>query len=214
MLGGLGNLESIYNFRLIWRLLDGVAKSLTEHRFVPGEVRLDAIKNELARRGLSLSSYYDADGLITNDAYKVDLVLLETSGPFGASNDKKKTLDHIKAAYGLLAMLHTIAYKYNYADIKLFKKLKVAFVHGAGDKIRLWTLNLADFKLYILNRQRSCQVPTTHVNNRSKVVDVINMMWELQVRFMYDDKLLYVIFHSFFPLSESGSRVFCVVKVN
>lgn len=102
-------------------------------------------------------------------------------------------------------MLHTIAYKYNYADIKLFKKLKISFVHAARDKIRLWTLNLAASKLYILNRQRSCQVPPTHVNNKIKVVDVINMMWDLQVRFIYDDKLLYVVFHSFFPLSGSGS---------
>lgn len=89
MLGGLGNLETIYNLRLIWRLLDGVAKSLTGHWFIPGEVRL-------SRRGLSLSNYCNADELITNAEYKLDLVLLETSGPFGASNDKKRPWTTLK----------------------------------------------------------------------------------------------------------------------
>lgn len=181
MLGGLDRLETVNNFLLIWRMLDVVAKSLKGHQFVPGEVRLDAIKNELARRGLSLSSYYNADGLIIDDEYNVELVLLETSGPFGACNDNKETTDHIKAAYGLLAMLHTIAYRYNYADIELFKKLKISFIHAAGNKIRLWTLNLATSQLYILNRKRSCKVPIINKNCRNKFMAVVNMMWELQV---------------------------------
>ncbi|CAO3669138.1 unnamed protein product [Rhizopus stolonifer] len=172
MLGGLGDLETVYNFRLIWRILDAVAKSSKGHRFIPGEVRLNAIKNELARRELSLSSYYNADGLIINDEYNAELVLLLVT--------TKKNFDHIKAAYGLLAVLHNIAYRYNYADIELFKKLKMSFVHVIGDKIRLWTLKLATSKLYILNRQRSCQVPITHENSKDKLMNVVNMIWELQ----------------------------------
>ncbi|KAI7876495.1 uncharacterized protein EV154DRAFT_555722 [Mucor mucedo] len=39
-----------------------------------------------------------------------------------------------KAAYGLLSMLHAIAYQFNYADITLFKKMKVLFVHAAKKK--------------------------------------------------------------------------------
>lgn len=90
MLNRLGILETVYNFRLVWRILDIVTKSLKGHRFIPIEIRLDAIRNELARHELNLSSYYNADGLITNDEYKVELILLETSGPFGPCNDKKK----------------------------------------------------------------------------------------------------------------------------
>lgn len=152
MLNRLGILETVYNFRLVWRILDIVTKSLKGHRFIPIEIRLDAIRNELARHELNLSSYYNADGLITNDEYKVELILLETSGPFGPCNDKKKTTYYTNAAYGLLAVLYIIAYRYSNADIELFKKLKVSFVHAAGDKIRLWTLNLATSELCILNR--------------------------------------------------------------
>lgn len=173
MLYRLGILGTVYNFRLVWRILDIVTKSLKGHRFIPSEIRLDAIKNELARRELNLSSYYNADGLITNDEYKVELILLETLGLFSACNNNKKTTYHINAAYGLLAILHAIAYRYNYADIEFFKKLKVSFVHAAGDKIRLWTLNLATSELCILNRQRSCQVPITYKNSRDKFMTAV-----------------------------------------
>lgn len=67
----------------------------------------------------------------------------------------KKTIDHIKAAYGIIAMLHSIADRFNFADVELFKKFKVVFFRAADKKIRLWTMNLVSTKVYVLNRVNS-----------------------------------------------------------
>jgi hypothetical protein len=41
-----GMQESNYNFRLIWRLLNIISDQLEDHKFLPGEVHLQAIKKE------------------------------------------------------------------------------------------------------------------------------------------------------------------------
>ncbi|KAL0578588.1 hypothetical protein ABG067_008716, partial [Albugo candida] len=83
--------------------------------------------------------------------------------------------------YGLLAMLNNMAYNYCYADLELFRTLKVYFVHAAGDKIRIWSLSLATAKVYILNRQRSSKVPTLAEDSEESITSTVNMMWELKV---------------------------------
>lgn len=180
-IGNLDDLETVYNYRLIWRLFDVVVKPLENCIFIPGEVRLNAIKNEQARRQLNLSNHYNADGVIINNKLNLELVLLETSGPFGKCSSNKKNTDHIKAAYGLLAMLDSIAYNYCYADLELFKELKVYFIHAVGDKIRLWILNLATSKLYVLNCQRSSTISMHAKNSKESLEVIVNMMWELKV---------------------------------
>ncbi|KAI8094242.1 hypothetical protein BDF21DRAFT_394702 [Thamnidium elegans] len=77
-------------------------------------------------------------------------------------------------------MLNSIAYKYCYADIKLFKKLKIYFIHAAGDKIRLWSFNLATSKLYVLNLQRSSKIPIHAKDSQENLTAIVNMMWELK----------------------------------
>lgn len=142
---------------------------------------MTAIKDELTRRGLSLINHYNADGVIIDNEYGFELMLLETSGAYGECTPLKKNTDHVKATYGLIALLHAVVHKYCFADFKIFKKLKVYFVHAAGQKMRLWTLNLAASKLYILNRQRSCKIPVKSENCREDFTNVVNMMWELKV---------------------------------
>lgn len=104
------------------------------YQFVPGEVRLNTIRNELIRRGLHTTTYYNADGIIIENKHNLEVVLLETSGAYDSCSSNKETTDHIKAAYGLLAMLHTAARLYNCADVELFKKLNIPFVHVAKKK--------------------------------------------------------------------------------
>ncbi|KAG1640971.1 hypothetical protein G6F44_006296 [Rhizopus delemar] len=90
----------------------------------------------------------------------IELVLLETSGASGNDDIRRETTDYVKAAYGLLALLHTVAYKYAYADIVIFNQLKVCFVHAANDKVRLWAFCLVSKELYVLNRADSSMLPT------------------------------------------------------
>lgn len=49
----ISKLESMYNFRVIWRFLDTVTMVIPCCQFIPGETRLKAITQELKRQGLS-----------------------------------------------------------------------------------------------------------------------------------------------------------------
>ncbi|KAI8092363.1 uncharacterized protein B0P05DRAFT_583618 [Gilbertella persicaria] len=172
--------ESAYNFRVIFRFMDVVVDALPQCEFMPGEVRLQAIKDELERQDLSTASYYNADGIIYDLISGVELMLLETSGPFGNNDIKRETKDYVKAAYGLLAMLHKIAHKYVYADIDIFKQLKVCFVHAANNKIRLWAFCLVSKQLYILNRIDSSVLPTDSSNAENDLKGMTNLFWKLK----------------------------------
>lgn len=99
--------------------------------------------------------YYNADGIIIESKHNLKVALLQTSGAYDSCSSDNETTNHAKAAYGLLAMLHTAARLYNCADIELFKKLNIPFVHVTKKKIRLCTLNLATDKTYVLHRKRS-----------------------------------------------------------
>lgn len=131
---------------------------------------------------MSTKSYYNADGIIFDNATKLELCLLETSGPFGLVNASRETTDHVKAAYGLLAMLHTIAYRFIYADIEVFKKLQICFVHAAQDRIRIWSFRLIDKELYVLNRVDSAVLPISHSDKfEDQFTNLVNLFWKLKV---------------------------------
>lgn len=173
--------ESTYNHNVIWRFFDTIKLVTPYCKFIPGETRLQAIKSELKRRDLSLSSYYNADGILLDKTYDLELAILETTGPFGLKDTARETTDHVKAAYGLLAMIHKTAYSYIYADVYFFLKFKVYFIHAARKKIRLWSFGLVNKELYVLNRIQSAVLPTSNVESKKKVEDITNMMWELKV---------------------------------
>ncbi|KAL9549655.1 hypothetical protein MBANPS3_005113 [Mucor bainieri] len=172
--------ESTYNYRALWRMLDAVKMVTSCCKFIPGETRLQAINFELRRRGLSLSNFYNADGILLDKEFDLEISILETSGPFALKDIKRETTDHIKAAYGLLAMLHRVAYLYEYADADTFKKLRVYFVHAADTKIRVWSFGLVSEQLYVLERIGSAILPVDHIDSMQEFKDVTNMMWDLK----------------------------------
>ncbi|KAI7892675.1 uncharacterized protein EV154DRAFT_187061 [Mucor mucedo] len=113
-------------------------------KFIPGETRLQAIKFELERRRLSTSSFYNADGVLIDNSSGMELALLETTGPFGLKNIPRETTDHAKAVYGLMAMLHNIAYTYIYADADIFLRLRVSLfmLPVKNTSLVLWNLTM------------------------------------------------------------------------
>lgn len=64
-------------------------------------------------------------------------------------NTRNISTELVKAAYGLLAILHTVAHDYVYADLGIFKKSKVVFIHAANERARLWNLGSVSEKLYV-----------------------------------------------------------------
>lgn len=179
----LSKQESVYNYRAVFRFFDAVVSANTSCTFIPGETRLQAINNEFKRLDMTTKSYYNADGIILDNDTGLELCLLETSGPFGLINVSRETTDQVKAAYGLLAMLHTIAHQFVHADIQVFKKLKICFIHAAQDRIRLWSFCLIDKELYVLNRVDSAVVPTSNSDRfKADFMHLANLCWKLKVR--------------------------------
>lgn len=82
-------------------------------RFHPGEVQLQAICDELRLLHKGDSSYHNADGVIINNKRKIEIAIVETTGPFHLSNNPKGTHDYIKAGYGLVSMLYCNGRKLN-----------------------------------------------------------------------------------------------------
>lgn len=108
-------------------------------------------------------------------------MLLETSGASGNDDIRRETTDYVKAAYGLLALLHTVAYKYAYADIVIFNQLKVCFVHAANDKVRLWAFCLVSKELYVLNRADSSMLPTDPSKAENDFRSMTNLFWKVKI---------------------------------
>ncbi|GAA5800100.1 hypothetical protein HPULCUR_005522 [Helicostylum pulchrum] len=199
----LSRLETIYNHHAIFQFFDATISATPSCMFYPGETRLKAISNELRRQELTSQSYYNADGIIFHIDSLLELCLLETTGPFGLVDIPRESNDQVKAAYGLLSMLHTIAYEFDHADIEIFRKQRIYFVHAAQNYIRLWSFSLVDKELYILTRIDSSSVPTSVSKNfEMEFKKVVNLFWKLKVRKTQKD------FGIFFQNSNSSFLCF------
>ncbi|KAI8373982.1 hypothetical protein EDC96DRAFT_9902 [Choanephora cucurbitarum] len=144
-------LEVIYNYRIVWPIIDCLSKLIKATRFRPGEVRLQAICDELKLMNKDTNSFYNADGVIFNTEHKIEVAIIETTGPFHILNNSKETQDYIKAGYGLVSMLHYIGRKYTYGDFDIFKRIGVFFVQVTPTKLRIWRVSMPHSKLYVKN---------------------------------------------------------------
>lgn len=88
------------------------------------EYKLQAIKNEIVRRGEAdlKGSSYNADGSYTTCIRDstIELSILEVSGHFGRSNIAKATQDHVKGAFGV----QEIANMPGFGSLEIFPKNK------------------------------------------------------------------------------------------
>lgn len=81
------------------------------------------------------STLYKADGIISlYDFNRVEVLLLETSGHFGSTDNPKSSFNHHKGLFGSLSMLKAVADNYLFETLETFKNLKVFFIHAAGIK--------------------------------------------------------------------------------
>lgn len=116
------------NVRLIFPMLQSLARSMNDIRFLPGETRLKAVTKELDYLFHDSNHYYNADGILSCKSHGVEVALLEVTGKLSTEDKPKETKDYIKAGYGVISMLHTIGRSYRYSDFEIFKKLAVFFV--------------------------------------------------------------------------------------
>lgn len=117
----------------------------TGAQFKTGETYLKAMTMQLKAMELHKDdkSQYKADGLIIlYSIEKLELVLLETSSQFGNTDLSKINYDHHKGLFGCLAMLKTVAEEFYLGSLELFQRIKVFFIHGAGNAIQSIVLYL------------------------------------------------------------------------
>lgn len=72
----------IYNHRIIWPIIDRLSELIINAAFLPGEVRLMSLSDELRLEGKYSNSYYNADGVLLNIKHNSEIITLETTGPF------------------------------------------------------------------------------------------------------------------------------------
>lgn len=120
--------EGVFNHLLVNRFLDAVALSFqATHNcgsdFVPAEAFLAAVRKQLKAIGNHKDDRYQykADGIVKMAAFRdIELLLVETSGPFADTDKTKANFGHHKGTFGALAMLKTIADEFNYAELVVF----------------------------------------------------------------------------------------------
>lgn len=78
-------------------------------------------------------------------------------------------------------MLHSVARKYCFADVKVFKKFNVYFVQAANKNITIWRFCLCDAKLYSIYRCSSSEVTLNYKESEDCLKNILNNMWAFNV---------------------------------
>ncbi|KAI7858097.1 hypothetical protein BDC45DRAFT_434229 [Circinella umbellata] len=149
--------------------------------FFPREEQLLSMTKQLKNN----NTQYDERLCYKSDAKtggNMELVLLETSNSYDDTTNKKVNFDFHKGMFGTVAMLKTIADKYNYASFDSFKKLKLYFIHAHTKHLRLWSISCPVPNLFVINREDKCSIPVSFNDDTKNLFDYIGFMWTLKER--------------------------------
>lgn len=135
--------EAVFNHSLAHPCLPATATFLQEATplgpyFTPGEEPLQAMIEQLTIMDSKVDKRktYNADGVIRlHELYDLEILLLETAGSFQSKDERKISFDNIKGMFALFAMMKTVADRFDYASVELFKKLKLYFVQASGKQM-------------------------------------------------------------------------------
>ncbi|KAI8643567.1 hypothetical protein BD408DRAFT_442431 [Parasitella parasitica] len=174
--------ESNYSHYIIWPLLDVVVATVDELKFHCGEYRLGSVDKELSRKNIRSNQYYKSDGCISTliDDARIELVLLEVSGPFKLNDESRFIRDHVKAGYGLIAMLNEIAHTYKFASFDIFTTVRIFFLHAKKNKLRFWSFEMPAPGLYVLNLLNSVVIPDNCTSCELPVESLCIELWNLR----------------------------------
>lgn len=115
--------ESGYNHGVVWPIINLAVKlvlsSAPELLFRTGEILLDGSDED-----------FKADALVEIEG--MELLLLETSGPYNIDDNARFSQDHIKGSFGALTCLRKMLKTWYFATEETMRRLKVMFVHARG----------------------------------------------------------------------------------
>ena len=148
----LSHSETMLNQLVTWPSLKFALYAITGNTrglaFFPGEEQLLSMTKQLKNNNTQYDerSCYKGDAVLrcldNKTGGNMELLLLETSNSYDDTTEKKVNFDFHKGMFGIVAMLKTIADRYNYAPFDSFKKLKLYFMHAHS---RFWTIYLIFF---------------------------------------------------------------------
>lgn len=169
--------EAVFNHSLAHPCLPATATFLQEATplgpyFTPGEEPLQAMIEQLTIMDSKVDKRktYNADGVIRlHELYDLEILLLETAGSFQSKDERKISFDNIKGMFALFAMMKTVADRFDYASVELFKKLKLYFVQASDEYLRLWSIQYISNGTYKFNGEDKIVV----VEDRSHVEQML-----------------------------------------
>lgn len=124
--------ESVFNHRLLYPCIEATVTFLKNTSELEP---LRAMTEQLVIIGSKVDNgkKYNADGIIRlRGLFDLEILLLETAGCFLNKDERKISFDNVKGVFALLAMIKTVADRFSYASVELFKKLKLYFVQASG----------------------------------------------------------------------------------
>ncbi|KAI9264315.1 hypothetical protein BDA99DRAFT_463281 [Phascolomyces articulosus] len=173
--------ESMVNSTCLHPAIRFACQAVTKGKllFYPGEERLNAMNMVLGDDTV----IYRGDAIVRmRGALELEVLLLETSNALGACTESKKAFDFYKALYGGVAMLKSIANQFKYGDIKLFKRIKVYFLHASKEEVRLWSVQYVSRHIYVVCREDTAKMPYDYNDLPSDITYFIHFFWVLKLR--------------------------------
>ncbi|KAG1449113.1 hypothetical protein G6F46_001409 [Rhizopus delemar] len=183
----IGSSEAVFNQLFVYPYLEAVARSVKDHKckadFIHGEVYLDSMTKQLKSLGCYINDkfQYKADGLIKlYGIKKLEILLLETSGPLNNADKVKINFDHHKGTFGSLALLKCIADEFSFASVEKFKKVKVFFVHAAESQIQLWSIRFEPEGIFDFWRETFFDIKPDFEDKLDALPRLISFCWTMK----------------------------------
>lgn len=141
-----------------------------------------SVGKEFSRRNIHSNEHYKSVGCILTliDGVYMELLLLEVSGSFKLDDESRFVEDHVKAGYGLVAMLNEIAYTYNFASFDVFTTVRIFFLHAKKNKFRFWSFEMPSPGVNVPNLLNSVVIPDNCASCELPVESLCIELWNLR----------------------------------
>lgn len=148
---------------------------------------------QLIKEGL-LDNHFKchADGNIRINADKQELLIPEIASSLYQATQDKISFDDLKAMFGMLTVLKTLAGKQDYGSFESFKKIKIHFIHYSNNSnlhdfglidyvIRHWTMMPPEPGVHIMTKEQRATMPVDIRNMAEELVPHVRLHLNLTV---------------------------------
>ncbi|RUP24851.1 hypothetical protein BC936DRAFT_138882 [Jimgerdemannia flammicorona] len=172
--------ETTYAYQAIWPVIklamQGLqASNLGTVEFVSGEKILNAIVS-LSLKYHGTDDWHKADGVVFTSVKKIEILVLEMTGPHSLHDVPRMAWDHVKGYIAGTAMISYIAKTYPYAPRHLLERIKIIFLHTHESVISVYSIYTPSEQTFIIQRLAKVAVPSNFAE-RFELYEFLNTMW-------------------------------------